>query len=168
MEPLKEQTISTLNVVKENYVEKVDDTKELSSTVKMSVLGQMDLQQEKMTKRRLDTLYESLNHWCSKKDFWFLMDDENNIFLSLGENQMVIRTDKWEKPKFECSQKYQESINGFELYCHPVDGPKGSDTEKVCKKFMKIWSGVKSTMREKKFWKEVFRMFWEDENVPLF
>ena len=155
-------------MVKDCYVEKVDDTKELSSTVKISVSGQMDLQQEKMNKRRLSTLYESLNYWCSKKDFWFLMDDENNITLSLGENQMVIRTDKWDKPKFEFSQKYQESINGFELYCHSVDGPKGSDTEKVYKKFMKIWSGVKSTMKGKKFWKEVFRMFWEDENNPLF
>ena len=153
MEPLKENVISNFNV-KEN------NTQELS--LEKSVL-------EKKDKRRLFTLYETLNHKYFKKEFWFQMSKEDCITLSWGENKMEIWSEEWETPSFDLiNKKCHISVNGFELYCHPVDGSYNSDTEKDYKKFIKIWRSVISTMKNKNFWKKEFKMFWEESDTSLF
>ena len=145
MEPLKEKVISTLKDVKENVCKRDGNTQELSLSLIVEKSNfkkkEEELKQEEINKRRLITLYETLNLKFANKDFWFQMDGDDNITLSWGKNQMVIRTDNCVRPELGVvCKKNHVCLHGFELFCYPVGGSYGSDTEKECKMFMKIWS----------------------------
>lgn len=148
MEPLKENVISTLNVVKDNVEKK-------GKEIQVLTVPLVSKQQKK--KSKLQILFETFQLLFPRKEFSFENGLVDSIVLTVGENKLVIREENVEnsdlgKVKKNCYVR----IKGFDLYCFPVKGEKYSNTSYKYMEFKVMWDCVRRKLKSKRFWKEDF------------
>lgn len=154
MEPLKENVISSLNMVKVNVEEVGKETQVLTVP--------LGLKQQKR-KSKLQILYETLKQLFPREDFSFENGSVESIILTVGENKMVIREENENNSDLGIVNRYcHTSIKGFDLFCFPVYGEKYSHTFGMYMKFKVLWDSVRRMMKSRRFWKEEygFKPLW--------
>ena len=137
MEPLKENVISTLNVVKDN----VQSTGESG----------------KKSSWKIPTLYETFTLLYPEDGTRIWENQGDTITFTLGENRMVIREGKEDNSDLgKVKKSCYERIKGYDLFCFPEKKKKGSEISEEGKSFKRIWNSVRSKMRSRGFWKDDF------------